>query len=86
MKRGDAWETIATDDGVEFVVSIVASFAGRSRWIAHWLRRPHQLDPEANYRMRVVGVAGEFRMKFTAAGLMESGGLIDVLREPTLHR
>ena len=86
-RAGDGgWETIATDDGVEIVASIVASFRGKSRWIVHWLRRPHQLDPEATYRMSVEGLAGTFRRELTRADVEEREGFVGLLRKPTEER
>lgn len=93
VKTGGAWVPLhvggspENDQGANFVTTLVASYSGRSRWIAIWMA-PAEVESDqqlrsAEYRFAVRGTSGTFRSPaFTLASAREQWGLTGVARKP----
>ncbi len=66
-----------TDEGVDVVTTVVASFLGRTRWVTTWMV-PAGLDEDAVLRLVARGTSGkEFRSKpFTLAEARKDWGFV----------
>jgi len=85
VSLGGAWQPLvvdgapATDDGVDFVTTVVGSFQGECRWISIWMVPDGSVDEAATFRFVVDGTSGrifrsaaftlpETRARFGAVG------------------
>jgi hypothetical protein len=93
VKAGGNWVPLRiagvpeNDQGANFVTTLVASYAGRSRWITIWMAPDEiEADPQlrqAEFRFTVQGTSGTFQSPaFTLASARAQWGLTGVAREP----
>jgi neutral ceramidase len=80
-----------TDEGVDFVTVVVASFLGNSRWLTIWMppgdREDDSLFRSSEFRFAVQGTSGVFRSPaFTLAAAREHWGLTGIAQKPETTR
>mgnify|MGYP000007310690 CR=1 FL=1 len=70
-----------TDEGLNFVTTVIASFAGKSRWNTIWMA-PASIDSNAVLRFRVDGTGGRifFSPEFTLTSARENLGFVGLER------
>jgi hypothetical protein len=85
VARDGAWQPLvvagapATDEGVDFVTTVVGSFLGKCRWLSIWMVPHASVDETASYRFVIDGTGGrtfcsvpfrlpETRARFGAVG------------------
>jgi hypothetical protein len=70
-----------TDEGLNFVTTVIASFAGKSRWNTIWMA-PGDVDSDAVLRFRVEGTGGRtfFSPEFTLTSARENWGFVGLVR------
>jgi hypothetical protein len=76
-----------TDEGVNFVTVVVASFLGKSRWLTIWMppgdKKDDPLFRTLEFRFAVQGTSGIFRSpSFTLAAIRDHWGLTGIARKP----
>ena len=72
---------VETDEGLNFVTTVIASFAGKSRWNTIWMA-PSSVDPNAVLRFRVKGTGGRTFVspEFTLISARENWGFVGLVR------
>lgn len=70
-----------TDEGLNFVTTVIASFAGKSRWSTIWMA-PGSVDPNAVLRFKVEGTGGGmfFSPEFTLTSARGNLGFVGLVR------
>jgi hypothetical protein len=70
-----------TDEGLDFVTTVVGSFSGKSRWVSIWLV-PDGVDEDAALRFVMEGTSGrDFRSpEFTLAQARDNWGFVGLVR------
>jgi neutral ceramidase len=70
-----------TDEGLNFVTTLIASFAGKSRWNTIWIA-PNSVTSDALMRFRVEGTSGRTFVspEFTLNSARENWGFIGLVR------
>jgi hypothetical protein len=70
-----------TDEGLNFVTTVIASFAGKSRWNTIWMA-PASVDSNAVLRFRVEGTGGRmfFSPEFTLTSARGNLGFVGLVR------
>jgi hypothetical protein len=70
-----------TDQGLNFVTTVIASFAGKSRWNTIWMA-PASVDSNAVLRFRVEGTGGRmfFSPEFTLTSARGNLGFVGLVR------
>ena len=70
-----------TDEGLNFVTTVIASFAGKSRWNTIWMA-PAIVDSNAVLRFRVEGTGGRmfFSPEFTLTSARGNLGFVGLVR------
>ncbi len=70
-----------TDEGLDFVTTVVGSFGGKARWVSIWLV-PDGVDEDAAFRFVMEGTSGRtFRSPgFTVAQARDNWGFVGLVR------
>ena len=70
-----------TDEGLNFVTTVIASFDGKSRWNTIWMA-PASVDSNAVLRFRLEGTGGSifFSPEFTLTSARENLGFVGLKR------
>jgi neutral ceramidase len=70
-----------TDEGLNFVTTVIGTFAGESRWITIWMA-PNTVDPNAVLRFRVEGTSGQTftSPEFTLDSARANWGFVGLVR------
>ena len=70
-----------TDEGLDFVTAVVASFGGRSRWVSIWLV-PDGVDEDAALRFVMEGSSGRtfHSPEFSVAKARDDWGFVGLVR------
>lgn len=70
-----------TDAGLNFVTTVIGSFAGKSRWNTIWMA-PTSVDSDAVLRFKVEGTGGHtfFSKEFTLNAARKNWGFVDLDR------
>jgi hypothetical protein len=70
-----------TDDGLDFVTTVIGSFRGRSRWVSIWLV-PDGVDDDAALRFVMEGTSGRtfHSPEFSVARARDNWGLVGFVK------